>query len=886
MKLIIFLFLLCTQVIAQSVWYFGSGEAVNLTNGMSFSNGLKVLSGSLDPSASAVNAPAGSIYQSTNGSVYVKQDAGNSTNWLPVGVAAPSSLSTINGQSGPGVTIATGSAGTDFAISASANTITLDIPTASAANRGLLSSANWTTFNNKEPAITATSSSDYYRGDKTFQPLNKSAVGLANVDNTSDANKPVSTATQTALDLKADLASPTFTGTVSGITKSMVGLANVDNTSDANKPVSTATQTALDLKQDIVAGVDSTEIGYLNGVTSGIQAQIDGKEPTITVLPLAKGGTAKDLSAAIGAGKLVYADADSFELLGAGTADTVLVGGTTPAWAFPSIKGSSDTTSDQDVRDIKVPNNQLTLQESAAGVYRIETGNNNLLSNPSFENLDSLLDGWTWTGDAITSASVSAVHGAASLLIEATSDSFTLSQSTTLNQSQFADGVQGLIGMWVKTDHTGACEVCAIQAGTPSTDDCVDVNADGKWGHYRVYPIFGATSNGLQLSCASGTGDTYVDGVDLGTPEAPLQASGVCTTKDCMDEFTWRGGSTGTVANEKIDIVNGDGVLSDTSLFTYTFNSDSFTVAPNCSCTAGPGASSNLHNCQIETVSTTAVAVRTNRSIVAGSTSAVALAHTVTCEKQGADVLAAESKSKGAIYTASCGVNCEDTFSARITSAGAVTSESGDWVSGVSVSTAQHTITFTTGIFTVAPACIAVGAHPSDPVGVRVDSTSSTTLVLDTFNTSSAGDIARGYNVICQKQGVDKQFSKVIHGTFNETVKVKGTTKSGLYAATGTCSSSSSISDQIGGTATSISNVSSGQCNIVLPASIFGNASNAFCSADFYGALSSANGRWITTVGNTTTQIGVDCTTQGSGGTPADCTTYGFSVLCLGEVDQ
>jgi len=42
----------------------------------------------------------------------------------------------------------------------------------------------------------------------------------------------------------------TFTGTTSGITKSMVGLNNVDNTSDANKPVSTATQTALNLKQN------------------------------------------------------------------------------------------------------------------------------------------------------------------------------------------------------------------------------------------------------------------------------------------------------------------------------------------------------------------------------------------------------------------------------------------------------------------------------------------------------------------------------------------------------------------------------------------------------------------------------------------------------------
>lgn len=92
--------------------------------------------------------------------------------------------------------------------------------------------------------------------------LTKSDVGLANVDNTSDAAKPVSTAQQTALDLKANLASPTFTGTVSGITKSMVGLGSVDNTSDAAKPVSTATQTALNAKADATTvSTLSTNIG-------------------------------------------------------------------------------------------------------------------------------------------------------------------------------------------------------------------------------------------------------------------------------------------------------------------------------------------------------------------------------------------------------------------------------------------------------------------------------------------------------------------------------------------------------------------------------------------------------------------------------------------------
>jgi len=92
--------------------------------------------------------------------------------------------------------------------------------------------------------------------------LTKTDVGLSNVDNTSDANKPVSTATQTALDLKANLASPTFTGTVGGITKSMVGLGNADNTSDANKPVSTATQTALDLKSNITSSINTQEDNY------------------------------------------------------------------------------------------------------------------------------------------------------------------------------------------------------------------------------------------------------------------------------------------------------------------------------------------------------------------------------------------------------------------------------------------------------------------------------------------------------------------------------------------------------------------------------------------------------------------------------------------------
>ena len=53
------------------------------------------------------------------------------------------------------------------------------------------------------------------------------------------------------MNLTANLDSPAFTGTITGITKAMVGLENVDNTTDLSKPISTATQTALNLKSNL-----------------------------------------------------------------------------------------------------------------------------------------------------------------------------------------------------------------------------------------------------------------------------------------------------------------------------------------------------------------------------------------------------------------------------------------------------------------------------------------------------------------------------------------------------------------------------------------------------------------------------------------------------------
>ena len=114
----------------------------------------------------------------------------------------------------------------------------------------------------KEATISAGTTGQYYRGDKSFQTLDKAAVGLSNVDNTSDANKPVSTATQTALDGKQ----ATITGAATTIdTEDLT--ASRALVSDGSGKVA-------------VSDVTTTELGYLDGVTSAVQTQINSKIST------------------------------------------------------------------------------------------------------------------------------------------------------------------------------------------------------------------------------------------------------------------------------------------------------------------------------------------------------------------------------------------------------------------------------------------------------------------------------------------------------------------------------------------------------------------------------------------------------------------------------
>lgn len=76
-----------------------------------------------------------------------------------------------------------------------------------------------TVADSREPSISSSDATKYWRGDKTWQVLNKTSVGLSNVDNTSDANKPVSTAQAVAINAKITGDTCETAGFVSGGTE-------------------------------------------------------------------------------------------------------------------------------------------------------------------------------------------------------------------------------------------------------------------------------------------------------------------------------------------------------------------------------------------------------------------------------------------------------------------------------------------------------------------------------------------------------------------------------------------------------------------------------------------------------------------------------------------
>lgn len=164
-----------------------------------------------------------------------------------------------------------------------------------------------------QASITRADSAVQTINSKTGQTITLAAadLGLGNVTNTSDANKPISTATQAALNLKATTANLSAVATsgsytdlankpiipvtsVAGrtgaivLTKSDVDLINVDNTTDLAKPISTAVQNALNAKATASSLAAIATTGNYNDLIniptgSGTVSSVAGRAGAVTL---------------------------------------------------------------------------------------------------------------------------------------------------------------------------------------------------------------------------------------------------------------------------------------------------------------------------------------------------------------------------------------------------------------------------------------------------------------------------------------------------------------------------------------------------------------------------------------------------------------------------
>lgn len=146
----------------------------------------------------------------------------------------------------------------------------------------------------------------------TSNPHNvtKTQIGLGNVDNTSDLNKPISTATQSALNNKVDKVEGKGLSTEDYTTAEKEKLATLNNYSDTEvradiselqSDVSTAKENISTLQEDVtgVEGNVSTltqSVSTLDTTVDGLNTKVEGLETDVTELQ----GTVSDVEETVG----------------------------------------------------------------------------------------------------------------------------------------------------------------------------------------------------------------------------------------------------------------------------------------------------------------------------------------------------------------------------------------------------------------------------------------------------------------------------------------------------------------------------------------------------------------------------------------------------------
>jgi hypothetical protein len=470
------------------------------------------------------------------------------------------------------------------------------------------------------------------------------------------------------------------------------------------------------------------------------------------------------------------------------------------AIAFPPVGASGQgQTSNLYPTVNKAPNSQITNLGSGAAL--IETGNTNILANPGFEH-SSVGSSWTLTTGSTARETTVKIEGEASIKLTLSAQTLEFYQTFTRYEAQFADGVQGLASVRVKTSVSGIF-VCPRQNSASVLTNCASVDNSNKWGLYSVPFVLGATNNGIVLvsgtmtaglvTVGNVTGDIYVDDAYVGTTTGinssaiitPWAAytptiSGFSATVPTAISFYWRqNGSSIEVEGTFTSATVQASLASVTLPNSYTIDSAKIPIA-NTTANPGhmvggwsvPGASNRGDIVTATGTSTSIVYFGINFTSAAhltpanGSSVGVNTTHTSVAFKVPISQLASSTQ----VFASQCGAGCEANFTFDVSSAGVVSGENVDAINGncAITSTSIYTCTLNTTLTSKMNCSVAIGAGQTDAslAGYNKGTSTTSALAFYTQNSSTGAALARAFTVDCSKTGADYQSSRTIVGSF------------------------------------------------------------------------------------------------------------------------
>lgn len=456
----------------------------------------------------------------------------------------------------------------------------------------------------------------------------------------------------------------------------------------------------------------------------------------------------------------------------------------------PTTLGGQDQATAPTTFKFKTPNYSATQVSGIESL--IETGNNNILANPSFEH-STYTNGWTTSGTGTFSEETTKeIHGKKSLKVVTSSQTFTLKQNSTLYQTEFADGVQCEASIRV-SNTAASVKMCPLKNDVVQSNDCIDIATDGKWNAYTVPFICGGTSNGIQIySTASTSGTTYIDDAYVGVPKnlSTSSAIGPWVTGTCTSTLTTNATTTCKyrVNGDSMDVqwntsfsgVNTQGAAEFLLPTGFTVNTSKVNAtvqfqqgatrlrdsSPAATYT-GPAILENDGTITASIARDTVNSGTTYATIATVDTSAnvpITIASGDSIQVTMAGIPVNELNGNVTTYSAPTNANNENVFSAFVSTTGTVTSENIDWINGNCsiVGTSGRSCTLNTGLVTSAMNCT---TGDNDEYHSIITASTSSSVTVYTYNTSHAQSLG-DFWIQCQKSSTDYQNSRSIVGSF------------------------------------------------------------------------------------------------------------------------